>query len=78
MHSNRGNLSGGNDVFKIGTESSVTYFPSAEEQDRKSARRLLRNFLELFFIQEFLTNEFTVMAVGNIFNELESGHAENT
>jgi hypothetical protein len=71
------NLSLKQDVFKVGTKSAVTYLPSGDEADRKKVRRLLRNFLELFFIQKFSIDKVYAMIVGNTFGNLKGGYWVN-
>ncbi len=56
------NLAKDQEIFRVGPKSTVFYFPSAKEVDHKNVRRLLRNYLELLFVQKFLTGEITALA----------------
>jgi len=55
------NLSRKQEIFKIGPRSSLLYLPAAadDRSTHKTVRRLLRNYLELFFIQKFLAEKIS-------------------
>ena len=67
------NLSRRGDVLLPGTESVVAYLisPPAEIQDRRKVRRWIRNIIELFSIQKFLTSEIETMTISRTFGKFK-------
>ncbi|MFX1538018.1 MAG: hypothetical protein ACFFDI_27810 [Promethearchaeota archaeon] len=61
------NLSRKGDVLLVGSKSAVSYFPSGTIWDRRKVRRWLRNFIELFAVQQYLITEINTAEIAETF-----------
>lgn len=66
------NLSKKKDIFLIGPKSAVIYFPSSEKLHRRIVRRVLRDYIELLYMQELACNEISALAKSNYWGDLNS------
>jgi hypothetical protein len=72
------NLSTDEDIILIGPESSVTYLPANLDYgvlmnpSRRKVRRWIRNAIELFSTQRFMSNYIATTGIDTLFSELQN------